>query len=638
MRVEQLRHLTAFGFGDEVFIPAFGFSYAVITDDQRARIVRDIRTCNPAPVDPMMKDYIRTAFDTNVPSSELRAWDTAIKIARSASDARRAQAALRRPATPAVTLPPAAAPGSFDAKNRNYTQITYADAALYAAPEVDYAKCQTGAKFAVGIDLPRNQEINESLVRGVFERVLVPLAQTECPGSQLGIQANFYHRTLATGQGGRVVPAGSADLGRELPLVFATYSPARGQQPARMSLYFGGMNYNWPELASLDGMADFMARGSRNPQGAARQRSPWTFTHVNYTPSRTPQHLQGRPHGAMIGRLAARDFFAIEREGFEPYQAPNGQRGGAALAGLVSVLRAAPTIDPTSDAYHARKRGFVYAVQAYDEQCRASLGPDRAVYRELYQELERETANSGPMGTFVTRHWVPRVTAPVYMERSHHPLYVRLFSNEKAIIFQQIFELNASLPLERALTGESALLPLQTVDAMKADAAAHINAVGCAQGKVFLQNWADYINGVPAQRYADGKYPTQVEEHEDGEVRVSIYGAPASEAPVFPYRDAPRMVVDYSGERGTGLKFYQITGINGAFLPGSVQRPLMDPANAALRESFRTDRIRILHCAYGNGAVNYFLAGYGAPNAAQRALLGPSVIGVAAACPVSKPN
>src|SRR5688572_6754717 len=80
--MNQLQKTTARGFVDDVFVPAIGAPYHDLTPRQRKQIQDDIRSCDMAPVDDSLRDYMQSAFSDETNFSLVRGWRTAIAAAQ----------------------------------------------------------------------------------------------------------------------------------------------------------------------------------------------------------------------------------------------------------------------------------------------------------------------------------------------------------------------------------------------------------------------------------------------------------------------------------------------------------------------------------------------------------------------------
>jgi hypothetical protein len=108
--VDALQKTTARGFVDDVFVPAIGAPYNDLTARQRKNIHGDIGSCDMAPVDNVMRDYMQSAFSDDTRFSMVRGWQTTIPLAqRRAADA----GSFRTGATPGTAAPAVAPTGSL---------------------------------------------------------------------------------------------------------------------------------------------------------------------------------------------------------------------------------------------------------------------------------------------------------------------------------------------------------------------------------------------------------------------------------------------------------------------------------------------------------------------------------------------
>ncbi|MDF0667697.1 MAG: hypothetical protein P0119_16720 [Nitrospira sp.] len=621
-------------FTEDLFPIYFGVTYKEILKTHGMQVQDDVVTCDTPAVGQWAK-VVAVAFHGN--RKTRASWTKVIdvehaKLARMRWDAIPVRAQLAE-----VAPPPDKAPGRFDAGNRDYSRLVYSDDRVtVGVRDRVYRKCVESVSYSVGIDLGRAEPITPAIAQGVLDKVLVPLAQQECPGTDLIIFATYYHRTLSVTPNGEVVPAGSVQLTEEVELAMATYGPAHRTEKQAPEIAYGGINRNWPELARLDGIVDYAKRGIRDPAMAKLYSRPRTVHYVNYQSSVTPSYLEHVTHGRLIHQIASHDFFSIYRDGFEPDLSRPGLIG---VGKLFSALTGGKDLNPLTDVAAPRKRGFVWAINAYSENCRDSLGSNPAVYRPGAYEFVGETETQSLFGKIVTKHYEWKWYEPVYMDPAYYDTYVEMYETGKAILVREIIRLRDELSLEELLVGEAVRRPIEVVLEMKANAAAHFQHGGCNRGKQLLRNWEEFIRGPEPPVRADERYPMVIERLENDPEDIVSYGdVPDTVAPSFPYTEGRRLIVNYYGNRRDGLRGYMAGPFNLAFLGRDTTDALLKKESAEILKTFKVDGIRILNCHYRQGTANYWLQGFPDPSDQQRSVVGVSFRGTASRCPAHWPG
>lgn len=621
-------------FAEDLFMIYFGVKYEDILRTHGAQTQEDVVTCDTPAVGQWAK-VMAVAFHGN--QKTRASWTKVIdaeraKLARMRWDAIPVRAQLAE-----VAPPPDKAPGRFDAGNRNYSRLVYSnDRVTVGVRDRVSRKCVESVSYSVGIDLGRDEPITPTLAQGVLDKVLVPLAQQECPGTDLIIFATFYHQTLSVTPNGEVVPAGSTQLTEEVELATATYGPGHRTEKQAPEMAYGGINRNWPELARLDGIVDYAKRGNRDPAMVKLYSRPHTVQYVNYQPSIIPSYLEHVTHGRLIHQIASHDFFSIYRDGFEPDLLPPGL---ISVGKLFSAMTGGKDLNPLTDITTPRKRGFVWAINAYSENCRHSLGNNPAVYRLGAYDFVGETETQGLVGKIVTKHYEWKWHEPVYMDSAYYDTYVEMYHTEIAILEREIVRLRDELGLEELLIGDAVRRPIEVALEMKANAAAHFQHEGCDRGKQLLRNWEEFIHGPEPPIRIDERYPMVIERLENDPEEIVSYGdVPDTVAPSFPYTEGRLLSVDYYGNRRDGLRGYMAGPFNLAFLGRDATNALLKKESAEILKTFKIDRIRILNCHYRQGTANYWLEGFPKPNDQQRSVAGPSFRGTASRCPARWPG
>ncbi len=628
-------------FQDDTFPTYFGLEYRDVEQSAGPQMRDDVLTCNT----PAVGQWARVVAGAFVWGRGNRdTWLRPIEEqARQLSAMRYASIPERAPLTPAVPAPDKA-PGPFDAGNRAYSRILHSDDRVtVGVRDTVFTKCLT-AEYTVGIDLPRSEPITAAIAKDVIDTVLAPLATRECPGMDLTINAHFYTRTLSVTHDGEVVPVGSVEITSETELALASYGPGHRQQNAAPTMYYGGINFNYPELASLDGLADYEQRGVRNPAAVAANAPKVETKYVNYTPSEPRGALAALTHARLFQQLANRDFLGIH---LDPSNYPTLESSTSAINGLIGLVSLfggeIEPLDPLGGDTTPPRRGFAYTIEAYSDACRASLGPNPATYTPVWQEKVGEDVDEGMFATIITEHWQTMIGKTVYMEPAYRDLYAKSVRTEKAIILREMFKLRDELGLDQLLAGEASIRPLLVIKEYQDDAAAFLRTAGCETGKTLLRNWADFVNEVQPPARPNGDYPMVVEHKEDKEggpdqVAVAIGEVPPSEAPFYPYTEGTWLFVQYYGDRQGGLHGYYVSHFNLLFLPGRVQTALFRPESNELLQSFGKDGLRMINCFYDEGTANYWLEGYPQPNESQKQAVGAAFRGSAPRCPARWPG
>jgi hypothetical protein len=626
-------------FQDDTFPAYFGVKYRELDKAQMPAIRDDVLKCN-TPALGQWAGVVGAAFNWGAGRD---AWLKPID-AQAAELARMRYDAIPERASSAVATPaPGKGVGPYDASNRSYSRLIHSDDRVnVGARDLVSSKCQMAIEYTVGIDLPRNAPITPAIAKDVIDKVLAPLAARECPGTDLTLFAHFYSRTLSVTNKGEVVPVGSVEITGELELATATYGPGHRQQKAMPSLDYGGMNLGYPELASLDGIVGYKLHGRSTAQVAASTPKVET-SYVNYQPAAPRGAMSGRTHGRLIQQMADHDFLGVQ---LDPTNYPSFDASGTPQDGLVALLSLFTSmgkLDAEGLDLTPPRRGLSYAIEAFSDSCRTSLGPNPASYTPVWQELVGTTVQNNVFNTIVTRHMKTVIGKTIYMETAYRDLYVKGVANEKSILMREIFRLRDELGEDQLLAGQATVRPLLAIKAFQDDTAAFVRASGCETGRKLLRNWVEFRNGPKPAARPGGDYPMVVERklatpERQGETTVVIGDVPASAAPFYPYKEDTWLRVQYLGDREGALRGYDISQFNLVFLPQRMQTNLMSGEHDELLRTFQTDRIRIVNCFYDAGVANYWLEGGPQPNDRQKALAGTAFRGTAARCPARWPG
>jgi hypothetical protein len=627
-------------FQDDTFPTYFGTSYWEIPNSALPQMKDDVLTCNT----PEVGQWARLVSSAFQPGQSARdAWKKPIETRRAELAQMRYASIQERAPIAAVAPPPSKRPGPFDTSNRDYERIIFSDHRVNVGNRSRVSrKCADSIGYSVGIDLPPSGEITPALAQDVIENVLAPIAARECPAADLSIYAHFFHRTLSVTHRGDIVPAGSEDITSESELAVAMYGPGHRQQKAPPTMYYGGVNRNYPELASVEGMADYGKRGGRNPARAAALGPKVETRYVHYRPSQARGALAALRRGKLLQQIAEHDFLGIH---VDPANYPDlessSSAASSALGFLAMFAQGLKKLDPLGNDAIPPRRGFPYAVEAFSESCRASLGPNPATYTPIWREKVGEEVSQGLYGKIITEHWETKVGTTIYMTPAYRPIYADAIRTEKAIIVRDIFKARDELGLEQLFAGEAQLRPLRIVKEYQDAAKEFMRANGCEAGQRLLRNWVEFNSDATPPARPNGDYPRIIEHKRDREngpdqIGVMFGEVPASEAPFHPYTDGTWLTVQYYGNRKGGLDSYYASHFTLAFVPGRVQQALLQ--DNELLDSFRNDRIRILNCFYDEGTVNYWLAGFPQPNERQKQVVGNSFRGSASRCPLRWPG
>lgn len=627
-------------FQDDTFPTYFGATYRDITNEQLPQMKADVLTCDTPAVGQWAK-LVASAFQPG--RSGRDSWMKPIEAKRAELAQMRYASIQERAPVAAAVPPPAKKPGQFDSQNRDYERIIYSDERVNVGNRSRVSrKCLNAIEYAVGIDLPANGEITPALAQDVIEKVLTPLAARECPGTDLSIYAHFYHRTLSVTHAGEIIPVGSQAITSETELAVAMYGPGHRQQKAPPTMYYGGVNLNYPELASVEGLADYGKRGGRNPAKVAASGPQVETKYFNYQPSQPRGALASMKHGRLLLQIADRDFLGIH---LDPANYPDLETSSSAYSSALDFLAlfagGLSKLDPLGRDSIPPRRGFPYAVEAFSVACRASVGPDAATYTPVWREKVGEEISYNLYSKTITTYWKTMVGQTIYMDPAYHDIYTQSVKTEKSIITRDIFKARDELGIEQLFMGEATIRPLLAVKEYQDAAETFMRTNGCDAGKKLLSNWFAFIGGAQPPVRPNGNYPTIVERKRDPEkgpdqIGVLFGEVPASEAPFYPYTDGTWLFVQYYGNRKGGLDGYYASHFNLLFVPGRVQQELL--RDNALLDSFRNDRIRILNCFYDEGTVNYWLEGFPQPNERQKQALGNTFRGSAARCPTRWPG
>lgn len=623
-------------FVDDIFPIYFGVKYLAIKAAQGVQIQQDVLTCNTPAVGSWAR-IVASAFDPN--RRNRGSWEKLVAAERQNINGMRRDAIPEREIMAEVKPPQDKALGPFDPENRRYSRIIYSDSRItVGVGNHTHRKCQRNIGYSVGIDLTHDERITPEIVKDLMDNVLVPLSQRECPNTDLIITARIFNQTLSVAHGGKVVPAGSVKITGETEMAAVNYGPHHRAQKVPPSIWYGGVNKNWPELASFNGIVDYETRGNRNSVMAERYSPKSTESYVNYQPSETPAHLKGLVNGRLIHQMAARDFLGIYQDGFTIDRSSFSNPGLDAWGRLMSLMSGGVTLDSLSDVMAPRKRVFVWAIQAYSENCKSALGSHPDVYRDGAYIKTGETEVNHLFNRVVTQHLTWKWDDPVYMEPAYYDIYVEMFKTEKAILARELMRLRGELSIEQLFAGEATRQPYSVVIQMKNDAASYFHNEGCKTGKQLLQNWAEFIRKPAAPVRADGRYPTIMERREDW-LTVYVADLPPSIALQFPYEDG-RLDVEYYGNRGDGLQGYTVGPFNYLHLLGrrGEEPALTETESDEVLASFRTSGVRSLDCRYARGTANYWMEGFPPPNELQRQVAGSRFRGTALRCPVSWPG
>lgn len=625
-------------FQDDTFPTYFGSTYQDITNEQMPQMKDDVLTCNT----PAVGQWARLVSSAFQPGRSGRdEWMKPIAAKRAELAQMRYASIPERAPVQSAAPPPTKRPGQFDAQNRQYERVIFSDERVNVGNRVLVSrKCLSAVEYAVGIDLPPNGAITPALAKDVIEKVLTPLAARECPGADLSIHAHFYHRTLSVTHRGDVIPVGSQAITNETELAVAMYGSGHRQQNAPPTMYYGGVNFNYPELASVEGLADYGKRGGRNPAKVAATAAKVETKYFNYQPSQPRGVLASMKRGKLLQQLSDRDFFGIH---LDPANYPDLETSSSPYSSALDFLSlfagGLAKLDPLGRDSIPPRRGFPYAVEAFSAACRASIGPNPATYTPVWQEKVGEEISYNLYNKTITTYWKTMVGETIYMDPAYHGMYVQSVKTEKSIITRDIFKARDELGIEQLFMGEAQLRPLLVVKEYQDAAEAFLRTNGCGAGKQLLSNWFAFIGGAQPRVRPNGDYPMIVEHKRDpqngpDQIGVLFGEVPASEAPFYPYTDGTWLFVQYYGNRKGGLDGYYASHFNLLFVPPRLHMNLSNE----LLASFRNDRIRILNCFYDEGTVNYWLEGFPQPNERQKQALGNSFRGSAARCPTRWPG
>lgn len=343
-------------FLDDVFPLYFAAQYRDINPEKGKQIHHDITTCN-TPIIGTRSKVIGAAFIWKPNSRDF--WIKFIDAERNRSLHEKYAALPERATLAPVIHSSGKAPGPFDSENRRYSRVIHSDDRLTIGKLNDHVKkCTRNISYIVNIDLAPDEPITPALSKDIMEQVLLPLARRECPGAELTIDASIYSRRFSVTHKGEVVPAGSVKIYNESELADISYSLANQQQETDPTIYYGGIDYNWPELASINGLADYKKNGRRNTTMAERYSPKRTVRYVNYKPSDTPEYLKNTVNGELIQQIADRDFLGIYRKGLDIDLSALPNREVDSLSILYTKLTGGEELSLTGDAMAPRKTWF----------------------------------------------------------------------------------------------------------------------------------------------------------------------------------------------------------------------------------------------------------------------------------------